>query len=1345
MSLRFKRNAFFFVIISVVLILAFALLGITVAHNGALANDTWTQLGSVKVGHLTDTHYYPTRFSFGSNEGENPRATNDPDYFYNDQIARANKLCLESAAVMEKSMETLLRESPDYLLVSGDIAEDGELEGLIDMANRLRKLQNQIREKQGSGDFQIFVVFGNHDLYNPASYRFDNPLGLRENDFYTTRIDAVRIFAGLGYPNMTEAEADLFYAPIYAKMSAKVKADFKFVPSNLSTRFEYRWQFLKNQTTAADISKTFQQMLGLDLVTLKYTDNQDRFGETRMSYSYTYFSEAGKNDDASAYLSGNRDYRDLYIGDLTTLAIRDDGKVVVAALDVVLSNVIGGHVLGGQVQESTKEFLTKNYAETHRVANPIILGTAHHSILPHFSMQEQILTGFIVYNWEEAADFLADYGMRYIYTGHVHANNVVSRISFNGNQITDMQTAADVGTGSQVKITDIRYGTYGGAYAEKSILSAFENKVVPLVDLGINRDPENIFDKYFLDDRFGYIKANNLAQFIDIQNKAITDFSRYSAMRMFRNLVPSVIDAYLKPDVTKLLASLVHTDFISGETLKLVADNLIKYVNTVVLRDYTYGGENPNFKGNDGAKLFAFIEEAALSVFNQKVAGDLTMLDAMIDIYLMQINGEDVTSLDKLDNDHKLALAKIKNGALVDGLLALVLDRQKGLYRIIDGIINGTINLKEGTGTSLNALETTIKLVIPDFSFTAVRLADIIPRVIDLISVLSNFSSSLKSLGSLSDTINSLGIDFTRPIMQIADEYIEKYLTESLKSDVSEILYNILASFAVNVGQKDVNTPYVEGVSDIKDHLLAARKENAELLFTYIDKAYVEEVSLENGKLPSMLTTNFGENPATTQAFTYFTDRRVKEGQIDYRIGVDGAVTSKAFVTETFALTKPLIDLGIWGTMGYVEKSRHTITLTDLLPDTVYYYRVGTLSKVADAKIGGFNIALVTGGTASYYTPWFSFRTAPAKTDAPFDALITSDLQSSTQSAYERIGLVYDEIFRSNLFNNGIAFRLDAGDTVDNSRNLKQYEWLLNSRPYIYASISTVVSVGNHEDKFFEFSKASNANEYGSRDKKFENYEYNYLWSHYNYALKENQLSLSGFYYSFDYSGVHFTVLNTNDIEDFKLGSVQYQWLLNDLKTTDKKFKVVLMHKSMYSAGAHSYDRDVIGLRTQLTPVFSANGVHLVIAGHDHTYTETYYLDKNGKKLTTNANGRYKINDNGTMYLTMGTMGEKYYNYVDNKNVAVSTGKGLHDRNGTLNDPTFGMLSFDGTDLYYYGYQFIREYNSNGDVIGGKIALIEKAPMSINAVDTVGFVVVGTALLAVIGTVVFSAVKKKKV
>ena len=100
-------------------------------------------------------------------------------------------------------------------------------------------------------------------------------------------------------------------------------------------------------------------------------------------------------------------------------------------------------------------------------------------------------------------------------------------------------------------------------------------------------------------------------------------------------------------------------------------------------------------------------------------------------------------------------------------------------------------------------------------------------------------------------------------------------------------------------------------------------------------------------------------------------------------------------------------------------------------------------------------------------------------------------------------------------------------------------------------------------------------------------------------------------WYSFDYGRVHFVALDTES--DYQ---TQADWLDKDLAASKLPWKVVYMHRPMYSSGEHGSDTT---LRGKLAPVLQRHGVQLVLAGHDHDYERM--IPQNGVNYVVTGGG----------------------------------------------------------------------------------------------------------------------------
>lgn len=100
-------------------------------------------------------------------------------------------------------------------------------------------------------------------------------------------------------------------------------------------------------------------------------------------------------------------------------------------------------------------------------------------------------------------------------------------------------------------------------------------------------------------------------------------------------------------------------------------------------------------------------------------------------------------------------------------------------------------------------------------------------------------------------------------------------------------------------------------------------------------------------------------------------------------------------------------------------------------------------------------------------------------------------------------------------------------------------------------------------------------------------------------------------YYSFDYANIHFTILDLWKAEWRSASDPQRNWLERDLKATSQDWRVVINHFPPYCDGKYESDSNgyLVEFREKILPVLEANGVDLLLTGHDHTYQRSYLID----------------------------------------------------------------------------------------------------------------------------------------
>lgn len=409
----------------------------------------------------------------------------------------------------------------------------------------------------------------------------------------------------------------------------------------------------------------------------------------------------------------------------------------------------------------------------------------------------------------------------------------------------------------------------------------------------------------------------------------------------------------------------------------------------------------------------------------------------------------------------------------------------------------------------------------------------------------------------------------------------------------------------------------------------------------------------DNYRLPSQIVVTLSEDSSTEANITWLTKYSLTDTDIqlapysenpDFTDEIPDGVTVTA-TNETVVKSYPGADLGIIGLLHF-EKDyiKHTVKLSGLKPGTKYSYRVG------NAEYGWWSDAGVI--------------TTAEGGDEAFTFFYVTDPQAQRQDQYERFAQVIETAVKT--YPDG-RFIVSAGDQVDEGTNIRHWRYLLNSTDSLL-NLPFMPTTGNHEDEGAVLSE-------------------NFILPN----VPEQELD-TGVFYSYDYNDVHFTVLNTNDDEDDKLSDAQIAWMKNDIKSSDAKWKIVVLHKALYSNGSHYDDGEVEGMRAQLGALLPYLGVDLVLQGHDHVYLRTDVLSgnvviptKEGTKTYNGLDYSVKYNPLGTLYSICGTSGVKVYHTKD----AAATDEKFPRAEAIVDveNSMFSAITVDGDTLYYNAYQ----------------------------------------------------------
>lgn len=349
---------------------------------------------------------------------------------------------------------------------------------------------------------------------------------------------------------------------------------------------------------------------------------------------------------------------------------------------------------------------------------------------------------------------------------------------------------------------------------------------------------------------------------------------------------------------------------------------------------------------------------------------------------------------------------------------------------------------------------------------------------------------------------------------------------------------------------------------------------------------------------PDRVVLTWSGDPATTQSVTWRTDTTVAAGRAQVAIATAGpafgrtAVTVPASTERLAATTVP----GAGLTVHY-----HSATFTNLLPDTLYAYRVGDGSR---------------------WTEWYQFRTASTR-PKPFSFLYVGDAQNDILSLWSR---VIRQGFKSAP---DMRFVIHAGDLVNDGNSDVQWGEWFRAGGFIHAMVPSVPLPGNHE------YRARSAEEAARNESTL-----SVFWRS-QFTLPTNGIAgQEEANYWFDYQGARIVVLNSN-----RDRAQQADWLRKVLKDNTQPWTIATFHHPIFSAAR---ERDNAELRTLWKPVFDEMGVDLVLQGHDHTYARgrmpvgraTPAKGATGRNVATGVNARDA--ESGTVYV-VSVSGPKMY------------------------------------------------------------------------------------------------------
>lgn len=359
-----------------------------------------------------------------------------------------------------------------------------------------------------------------------------------------------------------------------------------------------------------------------------------------------------------------------------------------------------------------------------------------------------------------------------------------------------------------------------------------------------------------------------------------------------------------------------------------------------------------------------------------------------------------------------------------------------------------------------------------------------------------------------------------------------------------------------------------------------------------IEKDYVVSEKIRN------VSVTMGEDPTEQRGVCWHTDEAsasaVQFVKVDdYKGTFEGAKTFRGSCE------------------AFKEIYVHKVTLTALKPNTEYFYRVGDDVNNEWSDIG-------------------TFRTDDGDNNFKFIAI--SDVQAGNEDNFRKASNVMKTAYETMP---DAEFYTSFGDYV-NDCTQEEWDWYFEKFAFANSALTHVPVAGNHDGNVTN--------------------KVNHGWFNNMFNLNsapDECITAEGVYYAFDYGNAHIVVLNTNDM--YPMTIQQINWLKNEMNSSDAQWKMVFMHRALYSAGKNLIKPDTIIMREQLLPIFDELDIDIVMAGHDHVYMRTNQVK--GDKLVEDVtyvtemfNGvetTFAVDPDGACHILPGTAGTKTYSIND--------------------------------------------------------------------------------------------------
>lgn len=985
----------------------------------------------------------------------------------------------------------------------------------------------------------------------------------------------------------------------FAIRAKKSGAKYLLVPGDLSRYSEY-----ESHAVLAEKLRAFETQTGIPVIVINgnhdinvkeasdFSTGEKKDGTPITAQQfYEVYSELGYDIASEFYAIEGGTVKAVPNALSYTVKLDDNTQLIVVDSGKYSFGETEKGKTDGAISDDCLEWICRK-ADEATAAGMTNLLMVHHNMAPHMECEPSVTFAFMLDDYLRVAETFADHNIHYTFTGHLHQSDISSIVNDNGKVLYDCESGSLTSFPNTYREYALTNYTDGSAKIDYENIS-FDDAVTFVHD-GVTYTHDEYLKRSFGLCYGGSFSENGTASGAGFAEGLLLSYGsglfKDMAQQGVLNYIKNTFEFDLQQFIVDLLKPYIGNGIKIGGVNVFSADNIMWFIEDLC-------DQVTEVYLRDPQKLIDQIKPSIEKLCNIKLS-DKEMSDEIRRVTGMKGH----SGYGTLEDVAFSAVYYFYTGnEPAFGEDELIYDAcqtfsrgviECGLFdTLIDVVFNDLLN-----EAILGKLELRIDKFFNSDYFSQ-KGAEGINYLLKY--VLRDDFSYL----NLVNTVFGLGVLPWTSVYDVVDKMLlQEYWTDSQDESIGCTFAKFVKDFATD------EDPYLGGDYGV----------------SYATNDLPVSATTDNYRLPTMISATLGDNSETSANLKWFSKYTLDKGDITVKEGDKVVFSTVSGENEIGAEIKdelveryfPGIDIGIIGFFKYFfNLYSHTVKLSSLKPGTTYTYTVGNAEK-------------------GWWSSERTFTTSSGREEKNLTFFHMSDPQSQSAKQYtEGWAKVVKSAFE--LYPDA-KFIACTGDLVDYGMNTNMWQWMFDTASSTggtdLGNTFLMPATGNHEEKD-DFSTVS------------------------NFALPNvpAQDTATGVYYSYDYNNLHVAVLNTNNLgKDDALSGEQIEWLRKDMTETDAEWKIVMLHKALYSNGSHFDDDDVCAMREQLSVLLPELGIDLVLQGHDHVYLRTASLVGNEK--TDDAITYLSYNDKayktavepvGTVYEICGCSGVKLYRAKD--------------------------------------------------------------------------------------------------